>query len=237
MTGESQPPETRPCGADVAAYALGALDPAEVEAFRRHLDSCVVCRDELATFQQVVDLLPMSAAEVRAPKALRRRVLREVEQESRAQVAREPRRRARFLGARLALPRPALALGAAVAAVAVVIGGIELGSTGAARTQVYRAQVIGSTGSAEVRVSAGRAELVVHHLAPPPAGQIYEVWLARPHHAPQPTSALFSVTASGAGDVDVPGSLHGVTLVMVTPEPAGGSQVPTHPAVIRAQLS
>jgi hypothetical protein len=123
-----------------------------------------------------------------------------------------------------------------VAAIAVVIGANNLGSTPSPRTQIYRAQVIGSTGSAEVRVSGGRAELVVHRLPPPPAGEIYEVWLARPHRALQPTSALFSVTASGEGDVDVPGNLHGVTGIMVTPEPAGGSNVPTHPAVIRAQL-
>jgi hypothetical protein len=34
----------------------------------------------------------------------------------------------------------------------------------------------------------------------------------------------------------VPGSLHGVSTVLVTPEPAGGSLVPTHPAVISASL-
>ena len=37
-------------------------------------------------------------------------------------------------------------------------------------------------------------------------------------------------------DVDVPGNLHGVTHVMVTREPAGGTQKPTHPPVIRAYL-
>jgi anti-sigma-K factor RskA len=86
-------------------------------------------------------------------------------------------------------------------------------------------------------VTAGHAELVVHHFAAPPAGEIYEVWLGRPDQKPQPTNALFSVTASGDGDVDVPGNLHGVNQVMVTPEPAGGSPVPTHPAVITADLT
>jgi hypothetical protein len=55
--------------------------------------------------------------------------------------------------------------------------------------------------------------------------------------APAPTSALFGVTASGDGDVDVPGNLKGITEVLVTPEPAGGSQTPTHAPVIRAVLS
>jgi hypothetical protein len=79
--------------------------------------------------------------------------------------------------------------------------------------------------------------LVVHHFSPPPAGQIYEVWLKHANRAPSPTSALFSVTAKGDGDIDVPGNLHGVAQVMVTAEPAGGSRVPTHPAVILANLS
>lgn len=55
--------------------------------------------------------------------------------------------------------------------------------------------------------------------------------------APAPTTALFGVNAAGAADVGIPGSLHGVTLMMVTPEPAGGSPVPTHSAVITASLS
>ena len=58
---------------------------------------------------------------------------------------------------------------------------------------------------------------------------------ARP--SPSPTMALFSVTAAGDGQVDVPGSLHGVSLVMVTPEPAGGTKVPTHAPVISASLT
>ncbi len=50
--------------------------------------------------------------------------------------------------------------------------------------------------------------------------------------------ALFSVTAHGDGQVDLPGNLHGVSLVMVTPEPApGGSTAPTHPPVISASLT
>jgi hypothetical protein len=87
-----------------------------------------------------------------------------------------------------------------------------------------------------VRLSDGSAELVVRNFAPPPAGDIYEVWLQRPGHAPSPTRALFSVTTGGAGDVGVPGDLHGVQRVLVTPEPAGGSLVPTHAPVIVAQL-
>ncbi|MGH2892675.1 MAG: zf-HC2 domain-containing protein, partial [Solirubrobacteraceae bacterium] len=46
-------PQSRECGDDVAAYALGALAAAEADAFLRHLDACAVCRDELASFEEV----------------------------------------------------------------------------------------------------------------------------------------------------------------------------------------
>jgi hypothetical protein len=52
-----------------------------------------------------------------------------------------------------------------------------------------------------------------------------------------PTSALFNVTDAGDAEVDVPGDLRHVWQIMVTPEPAGGTQMPTHPAVITARLT
>jgi hypothetical protein len=74
MTGSDHPGHAD-CGSEVAAYALGALEPAEAEACRRHLETCVACRDELAAFAQVVDALAISTPQYRAPKALRGAVL------------------------------------------------------------------------------------------------------------------------------------------------------------------
>jgi hypothetical protein len=231
----SETKPTSPCGNDVAAYALGALDASEVDAFRHHLDECAVCRDELAAFQSVADLLPMAAKQYRAPDRLRERVLQIAESEPKREPApAKARARPRRFGLSL---RPALALAGVLAVVVIAVGVLTLGSTGSSGTHVYRAQVTGSTGTAEVRVTDGRAELIVNHFQPPPAGKIYQVWLGRPNRAPQPTSALFSVTASGTGDVGVPGNLHGVSQVLVTPEPAGGSKAPTHSPVIQAKLT
>ncbi len=232
MTGTEHSSETRDCGGDVAAYVLGALEPGEVEAFQAHLETCVVCRDELVAFQHVVDVLPMSAPQHPVPRRLRRRVMRAVNNEPKRDPA--PGLLPRLAG--LLGPRPGLALGTGLAVLLLAVGGVLVGGSGGTRTRVYAAQVTGS-GTATVKVTGGHAELIVHHFAPPPAGEIYEVWLGRPNRPPAPTSALFSVTAKGEGDVDVPGNLHGVNLVMVTPEPAGGTRVPTHPAVIRAQLT
>ncbi|HEX4011316.1 MAG TPA: anti-sigma factor [Solirubrobacteraceae bacterium] len=225
----------RECGADVAAYALGSLDAVEAEDFRRHVETCSVCRDELAAFQEVINALPMSAPAHRAPAGVRRRVLHAIAEEPRppgdaARGAASPRR-----GFPWRLPVPALAIGAVLALAVVVVIGISLGSS-AGGTRVIRAQVTGQ-GSAQLKVAGGHGELVVRDFSPPPAGQIYEVWVQRGKNSPSPTSALFSVTAGGDADVDVPADLHGVDLVMVTPEPAGGTKVPTHPPVISAALT
>jgi anti-sigma-K factor RskA len=221
--------DERDCGGDVAAYALGALDETEAREFRAHLEGCGVCQDELAAFETVVNALPTSVPAYRAPRRLRRHVLRA--------VAQEPRDTRAPVRGRRVLRRPALALGGAVAlAVAAVVVVLAVGSSSSPSQRVIAAQVTGS-GSASLRVSRGHAELVVHRFQAPPTGQIYEVWLQRGRTgAPSPTKALFSVNGQGDADVDVPGNLHGVTLVMVTREPAGGTLKPTHPPVIRAAL-
>lgn len=136
----------------------------------------------------------------------------------------------------LSLPRPALALGAAVVILALVLAGIELGDSRSTNTRVVTAQVTGM-GSAKLTVAGNHAQLIVSHFSPPPSGEIYEVWVRRPGRPPTRTTALFSVTAKGDAEVEVPGGVEGVNVVMVTPEPAGGTSTPTHPAVILAQLT
>jgi hypothetical protein len=104
-------------------------------------------------------------------------------------------------------------------------------------SRVVSASVMGSPGAAQLRISHNRGELVVSHLPPPPAGRIYEVWVRRGSTSPAPTSALFSVTGGGTATVDVPGDLRGVSQILVTQEPAGGSRVSTHRPLIVASLT
>jgi anti-sigma-K factor RskA len=219
------------CGEDVAAYALGALEPAEAEAFARHLETCAVCRDELEAFQQVVDLLPMTAPEFKASPKLRRRLRRAIADEPRPDAVEASRSRRSWRPEWL--PRPVLGVAAGLAVIAVAL--VIVLSGGGSSSRVVQAQVTGH-GSASLKISGHRGELIVQHFAAPPSGKIYEVWLVHGKQAPQPTNALFDVNADGNTDVNVPGSLKGVSRVLVTPEPAGGSKVPTHSPVIAAQL-
>jgi hypothetical protein len=227
------------CGTDVAAYALDSLSDAERLSFERHLATCAVCGDELLAFDQVIVALAEGIPQQQVPPALRRRVLTEVHQEAAASIraesqrSRSPRRRLPAKRVR----RPALALCAVLAAAAAVAGTLGSRSSPGRRAQVIQARVIGSSGFAQVRRASGYTELIVDRLPPPPSGEIYEVWLNRPGRPAQPTTALFNVTDAGDADVDVPGDLRHIVQIMVTPEPAGGTQVPTHPAVITASLT
>ena len=225
------------CGADAAAYVLGALEPAEAEAFRMHLVDCAVCRDEVSAFQEVADLLPLSAPPQQVPAGLKDRVMADVGADARAQSGQRRPRRARpqWVPSWLTIQSPAFAAAAVVAVLVIALGAIVI-TNNSSSTRVYNASVTWQ-GSASVHVTNGRGELVVTRMPAPPLTKVYEVWLQRGNGRPEPTATLFSPTASGSGSVDVPGNLHGVSRVMVTPEPAGGSPAPTHAPVLVARLS
>lgn len=219
------------CGADAAAYALGVLGPAEADAFRGHLESCSVCRDEVAALEGVVQALAMTAPQRPAPPALRRRVLHAVRAEPKSG---SPRSRSTWnTGTRWPTgPSPAAAALALAVAIVVAVAVVPGSST-----RVVEARVSGVAGTAQVRVVNERGELVVRRLSAPPAGHIYEVWLKAPRSAPVPAGVLFSVTSAGTADLKLPASLRGIREMMVTAEPDGGSQAPTHSPVIVARLS
>ena len=234
MTEGEQMPETHDCGGEAAAYALGALEPADEQAFLRHLGDCAVCRDELDALQGVVRALPLAAPQHPVPKRLRRRVMGAIRHQPHPARARSPRPWTASGWPRLGSAAAAVAA-AAVVAVAVVAG-VELSSTSTPGRSV-NAQVSAVSGTAELRVSGGKGELIVRHFSPPPSGQVYEVWLKSGDAAPVPASVLFSVTPAGNAEVGLPDSLVGVSQVMVTREPRGGSLFPTSPPVIVAKLS
>jgi hypothetical protein len=125
-------------------------------------------------------------------------------------------------------------VGALALGVGVVIGGLAFSSGSSVRTEVIRAVVVapGHHATAELRKVGSRLELVVVGMPAPPPGRIYEVWLEHGTEAPLPTDVLFSVTKTGSGSVGVPGNLHGVSKVLVTDEPLGGSLSPTRTPVI-----
>lgn len=226
---------------DAAPYVLGGLDDNEVESYREHLSGCVECAAEVAQLQTVADSLALGVVRVGAPASLRARLMAVVSGEAELlraaghEADRPARERARWR-ARL---QPALAVIVALAA-GLLIGALALntGSTQRTQTQTVEAVVVapGYHATADLRKAGSRVELVVAGMPAPPPGRIYEVWLERGTQAPQPTDVLFSVTNTGAGSIGVPGSLSGVSKILVTNEPLGGSLKPTRTPVIVAPV-
>jgi anti-sigma-K factor RskA len=211
------------CGHDAAPYVLGALEPHEARAFVRHLERCAVCRDEVASLAPVLDALPAAAPPRPVRRALRRRMLRAVRAEPKPRTARPvAATRARSAAAGW------LGLSAALLA-AVVVGRLGLPH---APERVIRANV----GRAELRIDAdGHGELIATHLAQLSGGRVYELWLQSGRRVAP--STLFAATAQGHADLGVPADLHGVSRLLVTVEPRGGSPAPTTRAVIQVRLS
>jgi anti-sigma-K factor RskA len=231
MTDPARAGGDRGCGNDAAPFVLGALEPGDARAFARHMESCAICRDEVSGLAPVLDVLPLSAPRYEVSGTLRRRVMRQVRSEPKSSSA-GPRRQWRWtLPGALRLGPPALAGALALALALVAVGVVALRSSGS-RARVIQASV----GIAQLRVAGGRGELIVDHLPPAPPDRIYELWLQRGARTPAP-STLFGVTSRGTADIGVPGLLAGVTRVLVTVEPQGGSRAPTTRAVIVARLT
>ena len=214
----------RECGEDAAAYVLGSLEPAEAEAFRRHLAGCTACQQEVAELEQVTGSLADATVRYEVPRDLRRRVLSEVRATPKARASRPARVR-----------RPVVVWGGALAAAVVIVAVVlvvALGSGGSSSRTIQA-----STGSAELKIADGRADLIVRSLPHLSAGRIYEMWVQRGNATPTPTGTLFAVTSNGTAAVGVPGGVSGVSAVMVTQEPAGGTPAPTTAPVIVARLT
>jgi anti-sigma-K factor RskA len=245
MSGAAHPPQGCERSEDAGTYVLGALPEHEYEAFVAHLAGCAACRDEVAGLQVAVDALPLSAVQVSPPPELRERLMAVVRAEAellRAAEPQEPATRPRGKGPRRrwwrALPATLRPVPVAIAACALLalgaVGGALLSRspTTSVPAQVHIASAPSARAVLTIHDGAGR--LRVSHLPAPPPGKVYEVWVKRPGRAPAPTDALFSVNRQGSASVAVPGDLDGVQQVLVTPEPSGGSEVPTHAPIIVA---
>ncbi len=246
---------------DCAAYVLGALEEQEAQAHHAHLVDCPICPAEVAQLQLVADSLAVGVPRVSPPQSLRARIVGTAHAE--AELRGAARQEAGVGSARTGGPartggsartggparvggpssawirrlRPALAGGLAVG-VGLLIGALAFSSGTSEKTEVIRAVVVapGYHATAELRKAGSHLELVVVGMPAPPPGRIYEVWLEHGTAAPLPTDALFSVTKTGSGSVGVPGNLHGVSKVLVTDEPLGGSLKPTRTPVILGSI-
>ena len=226
-------------GIDAGAWVLGALDESDAASYEAHLRTCADCQAEVAHLRVPADALSLATKQVAPPPELKDRIMRVVESEAQLlraagpeadrPVRRERRDRRWFLR-----PLPVAGLAAATLAVGI-LGGVLLSDDSVQPTRTIQAQVAMTGAKATIRVTGDHANLEVSGMPNPPSGRVYQVWVKRGANAPEPTDALFTVM-HGHSHVDVPGSVKGVNLIMVTSEPSGGSVVPTGKPVITAPV-
>jgi len=164
---------------ELGAYVLGALEPDEAEAVRRHLSRCADCVREHARLAGLPALLSLAGpVEPGAPApAVEERVLDAVAREgTRPAEGRDPERSG---GWRRLAARPALLAAASVAAVAAVALALVLSRDDDARGYPVELRPVAGTtaaGRAELESAAGGTtlRLWVRDLPPDP-GIVYEV--------------------------------------------------------------
>jgi len=229
---------------EVAAYALGTLSLAEVDAVEAHLEGCPHCAERLDWLRPAVDLLPASVRQIEPSPSLRQSLMSTVRADVSADVVTPSKPRV-GVGVRLRslLPvfslRPALVAMATVLAVAAGTAGYELrgdstSATDAVRTVDVRPTTprIDASGSLEVRGDSALMQL--SQLPQLPPDKVYQAWVRTgPDVEP---STVFVPNRWGVSSVGVDGELDGADEVMVTREPAGGSDEPQAVVILSAQL-
>ena len=203
----------------IGPYVLDALEPDEMQAMRRHLETCARCAAEAHALAGVPVLLERADAEAQVATlspGLEDEVL---DRFVRERAAAHPRRRR---WPRLAIPVIAVAALVAGILVAVLPGGA---APAYARAELWSMPAGGgAAGSAEVAaVDAGtRVELRAEHL-PVSRGRAYELWCVRTDgswvsggsfHARSDGTAAAELTAAVR-----PGQYH---IVVITRRSSGG---------------
>jgi anti-sigma-K factor RskA len=220
---------------DVGAYLLGALTDEERSAFELHVGGCAECREELERLRPAALALPRSVEPLVAPPRLKTALLDAVREETRPARVRQ---RWRFSIPRLT---PVVAWSSAAFLLAVGVGaGFGLGKavsgpkTRTIAAQVKSAQLTRASGTLSVP-DDGREGAILHVSGlPTPGHGVYQAWVKRGKETvPQPT---FEVGDSGSGAVALPDDLSGVSQVMVTQEPRGGSRAPTGAPILSVRL-
>jgi anti-sigma-K factor RskA len=165
------------------AYALNALTPDETRSVGAHLETCELCRGELAMLQETASQLADAITQVAAPPYLRRQILEAVHPQPRV----------------IAIPRD-WAIGLAAAAVAIIVATVLTAARFGQEAELLKQRIAAQehvlailagpaakttvlTGSIEAGVrfvydpARGQGALVVADLRDPGRQLVYQLWL------------------------------------------------------------
>jgi anti-sigma-K factor RskA len=233
---------------DLAAYALNALDPEGAAELERHAADCERCREQLRWLTPAVQALPDSVERLEPPHELRSRILAEACSDAAGQVRPDGIPRGSKVPLRSGLSRwlrgsgsgpiglrPASGL-AAVALIAAAVAGYAIGSGGSGDGASTSTVAVGHPPgiSAKVVREGDRGNLHLADVKKLPDNRVLEAWVRRDGEL-EPVRELF-VPDHGGNASTMIGDMRDVDLVMVTTEPAGGSEAPTSSPIVKVPI-
>jgi anti-sigma-K factor RskA len=234
---------------NVGSYVLHALPDDEYRDFTSHLDECPDCRREIADLQMAADALPLATDQIAPPPELKDRIMAVVRAEAELLTAAgaradepppaEPRtERRRWWSRPLLSLRPLPAAGLATAVLALGVAGGAL-LTGGDDTRTVPAKVTlasAPTARASLDVTGNDGRLNVSNFPSAGGDRVYQVWLVKGGGKPA-SAGLFRVPGDGRATFAIPESMKGVSQVMVSVEPGGGSDQPTSKPIVAASMA
>jgi anti-sigma-K factor RskA len=227
---------------NIPAYALGALDAADIRALEAHLQTCESCRAELASYRAISENLLMTVPPRQPSPALRRRL------QSRLPSAQKTTR------PRFVWSFGQLALGGALVLL-LAVNLVSLVQTRDLQRQSQNSQAVlamlAYPGTQALPISGGNvsgtvlldkdrnsAAVIAWNLPKITAAQTYQIWWIEPNghrisagvfrpqaDLPYTTQPCFSSQ-----------SISNFVGIGVTIEPAGGSAQPTGPRVFKVDF-
>lgn len=227
----------------VAPWVLGAVEPAEAESVRAHIEGCAACREAAARLGRSAGMLAFDVEEVEPPAGLRERILAAASRGTAVApqpVPARPRdRRPSPMPAIPSRPRgwvPGYAAAATVVlalAVGLIAGDLVGRQATPPAPAVVRSTLAGHEALAGASASVidlksdGVALVDFSNLPQLEAGKVYEVWLITAGGRADP-AGVFVPDPNGSKVVLVGKSLAGYTVMAVTTEAGpSGTLAPT----------
>jgi anti-sigma-K factor RskA len=229
--------------AQIPAFALGCLDPAEAEQLNGHLAGCQGCQEELRAYQQLTADLAHALPQVNPPARLKPALLKQVRTAAHLKQAETGSRTRRWwewlrrpvsgwavigLAALLLLALANVLLWQQVSQLRALYGNTPLQVVALSGTSAAP----DATGVIVISKNGEHGTLVVDRLPQLPTGQQYQLWLIK--DGQRTDGGVFYVDPSGYGAlwVGAPEPLIAYTGYGVTIEPEGGSPGPTGEKVL-----
>jgi hypothetical protein len=237
---------------EAVAFALGSLDPEQVDDFKEHLKGCKRCQEELRWLAPAVRALPEAVEAQTPPPGIKTRLMAEVRADAEAEERRfraEERRERAATGGGFAGWLGGLRIGnltwkplAGLALVILVVAGgigyaVGNGGGGSSQTHTWELKAAENAGIAAKVVREGeKGEIHLTGLKQLPKGKVLEAWVERENDGKyEAVPALFAPDKAGEASTMIE-NLDGVTTVLVTREPEGGSKQPTQKPFVAVPL-